>query len=1352
MTTDQLPIVAIGASAGGLAALRDFFSEISADSGAAFVVIQHLDPNSTSNLAAILQSATPMAVSEVSLTTTILPNHVYVISPKIDLEIAGTDLIAIDRNLDASSHTPINRFIYSLASERGILGAAVILSGAGSDGAAGCRILSGTGGMVLAQSPETAAYADMPHAVIATGCADVTGSPAMLASELNRYLLSSGFTAGSRHFNEETLKEIFRLIKKFCNFDLSEYKQTTVIRRIRRRMTQHRIDTLETYLDFLKEHRQEATDLMNFMLIGVTEFFRDQDAFIALVEKAFAEIIRHETTDRPVRVWVPACSTGEEAYTIAIMLCDYLTEKRIDREFVVFATDVNANAIRTARKGLYPDTIESSLNPSILQRYFIQSGNHYEICRKIRDRCIFAVHDITRDPPFSQMDMVSCRNLLIYFSPKLQLKILQVFLFSLVPRGILFLGGSESLGECRDWFDTIDERYRIYMKRSDMTQSRKFMSNYDPIIDTKHGTMGWNNQDTLKNGGNIDRKVLDQIIPAGWVIDGNFSIVRILGDTSRYLSPGSGLPSVDLRNCILKELRTPLLAAIRSSESTGTEALTDTVTISRGKDKHPARLRVVPFELDSANYFTVIVEESPDQIPTGENLPFDASAEATIKNLSNEIDTLQHELSEAVEQREMIREELRSSNEEIISHNEELRSTNEELQTTKEELQSNNEELVTLNDELQSRNRELSGLNDDIVNFINSSHVPMIFLDLDLNIRRFTPSVKKFFRLIDDDIGRSIRDIQMTEIISDFCSKVLHTIETLIPQETEFGLNDSWYIMQIRPYLSFEKALKGAIVTFIDISSRHQADLSEKSARAFAESIVATVREPLLVLDSDGKIAEHSRSFSLKFDDNHSPLIGRAFDEICEGRLATPEMKRTITNSLRENTNLTDFEVHLRDKTNTVRRFLVNIRPIPKTVENKMLLMIGFEDITQRKELEDHQQRAVVAAEEASSAKSNFLANISHEIRTPLSAITGFSELLSDSLAAKGEAGEYAAAIHRNVTYLRQLLDDVLDMSKIEAGKLSIDKSPINVRRLVSDVIAMTRPKADAKGIKVDFSVAQSAPELIVSDPIRLKQILINLLDNSVKFTEAGRVEITIDASDFAGALSGKQLSFSVKDTGIGISEQEKARLFEPFSQADPSITRRYGGTGLGLVLSRKLALLLGGDLFLKQSSAGQGSEFVLLLDYGFSSPELKIPSVSPAGSEGSLNNIREMLKGTHILLAEDNDELRMLTSHFLHDIGGAEVDTAVNGKETVEKALANKYDLILMDIQMPGTSGIDATKKIRASGLTLPIVALTARADTNEAQSIMEAGCNGYIFKPYDPSRLFQEIRSHIKTGSPGC
>ena len=1391
-----LKIVGIGASAGGLEAFTQILQNLPNNTGMGFVLIQHLAPQHDSQLSEILRNVVQMPVNEAREGMKILPNHVYIIPPNTLMTLEQGVLRLEPRRRVKGRYMVIDGFFKSLAN-LGEEAIAVILSGNNEDGTAGLGAIKAAGGVTFAQDLASAEFPTMPMIAIASGYVDFVLSPEEIAAELVNISTGSESEASistaitvyepdeqsalvfTRSLaSREALPIIFRLLQNAMGIDFSHYKQGTIRRRILRRMGLLKLQTIEDYAVHLQEHPIEVERLYNDILISVTSFFRDPDSFIALQQLVFPVISQNKSLDLPIRIWVAGCATGEEVYSIAISLLEFLDDRPVKPAIQIFATDISEGAIEKARLGIYHQSLLVDVSPDRLRRFFTPVEGGYQIGKSVRELCVFARQNLTSDPPFSRLDLISCRNMLIYLEPVLQKKVMPIFHYALNANGFLMLGSSEGIGKAGDLFEIVDKKNRIY--KSKITASSRINFNFikstqvsEPIYLAKRPEVS--EVPVEVNLEQIaDQVVLSRYAPAGVMINSELEILQFRGNTSPYLEPSPGKASLNLLKMVRLELRLELRSAIYSAKEKDLPITKDGIEMSQGI---LVKLDVIPLRANSDQYFLVLFENRPMPIllasaPTSSTKPRkdrSNSADIEIVRLTHELEKTKEYLRSIIETQDVNNQDLKVAGEEILSSNEELQSANEELETAKEEIQATNEELSTINEELRSRNIQLHQVNNDMQNLLSSVNIPILMLSGDLRIRRFTPTTEQLFNLISSDVGRPFSDIQNNLNVENLRQLLTTVIDTLIPYEQDVQDHSGhWFSMRIRPYRTTDNRIDGVVISLFDIDHLKRNALELESSRNYATAIIETLRQPLVVLNADLQVITANSAFYQIFQIHPHHTEWQSIFAISNGDWDIPKLRSLLHEILLLDISVQDYEV-TQDFTHLGRRtMLLNACQIDQGNVGKMILL-AIEDITERnlqkQQLVNRNQtlsETMIAYERANRAKSEFLGNISHELRTPLNSIMGFTQILQDAPHLDAESQEYLGIISQSSEHLLLLIEDLLDISRIEANKIKIEPNILSLSNFLEITVSMVYTKAIQKNLVFIPQFASDLPETIYADEKRLRQVLLNLLSNAIKFTDAGEITFSVTQS------SNQLIQFAIADTGIGIAQAELKKIFLPFEQVSKA-DLNPSGAGLGLAISQSLVTKMGGEIKVV-SEIGVGSTFSFELDLrGNQGQSLIMPSqvaiaLLPAQSESpqidrlleesaaivNIVNNEELAspRSLSILVAEDVEYNQLLLQKFLQRLGYSP-DMARNGLEVLTKLREKLYDVILMDIYMPELDGIETTKRIVAEleqGSRPYIIAVTANVTTEDREQYAAIGIDTCISKPIDLAQLERTLSQFRK------
>jgi len=991
ITQDAFPIVGIGASAGGFEAFSQMLKHLPEHTGMAFVFVQHLDPTHSSVLPEILSRSTKISVLEVKDGMKVAPDRIYVMPANTTMLLRDQELRLSARSLTRGQHLPIDRFLHSLAEEKGNQAIAVILSGTASDGTEGCRAIKAGGGITFAQDEESAKFASMPRSAVMAGCVDFVLPPKKIVQELigigrHPYILQSRpkmETPLSSPIGAEFI-DLLTMVRESSGVDFGLYKQTSLQRRIRRRMVLHRLENVKEYLRYVRQNPAELDELYRDMLIHVTGFFRDKKAFDALNHRVFPALLQsRKLEENPIRIWIPGCSTGEEAYSIAICLLEFLWEKArksapgpvTTKAVQIFATDISEQALDRARLGLYTDAAVSEVSPERLSRFFIRLDGGYQINKSLREMCVFARQNVTKDPPFSNLDLITCRNLLIYLGPELQKRVIPTLHYALKPDGYLMLGESESLGAFADHFLLVDKKHKIYQKKRSAARLITYFTGTDysarPLSATPVAAPSGH---TSAVDREVERVLMNRFVPASIVVNDQMEIVQFRGKTGAYLEPASGQPTFNLSKMAREGLLVDLRAALNKAKKSNTTVRVQRIPLRSNGYSREVDLEVIPVRgrASGESFFVVVFQESRKASPDKS----DGAARQQVsrdrsyisrenQHLKRETDQLREQLKDLIEEHETTSEEFKSANEEILSSNEELQSTNEELETAKEELQSSNEELTTLNEELQNRNVEISSANNDLLNLLGNVNIPVVMVGNDLCIRRFTPPAQKLLNLISADIGRRLREIRPNLNVDDIETDVRATLETSTLQEREVRDKDgTWFMMRVRPYKTWDSKIEGAVISFQDIDEFKR---SITESREFADILIQNAREALLILDSNLRIAAANPTFLRVFHLPPEQVHGCTLAELANGRWLPAGLQERLQEVVRKNARLDEFELkhdfpHLGEK-----MMLFNARGIEPT-RGQQIILLSVEDVTEYKRHQDDLQTRSALLELASDA------------------------------------------------------------------------------------------------------------------------------------------------------------------------------------------------------------------------------------------------------------------------------------------------------------------------------------------------------------------------------------------------
>lgn len=1155
-------IVAVGASSGGLEAFRELLQYLPDDTGMAFVLIQHLDPSRPSHLRELLSDMEIMPVVEA--TDGILPkaNHVYVIPPAFSLAMSGGALVTTPRAA-GGPHLPVDRFFESLAKESGSLAIGVILSGNGSDGTLGLGAIKKAGGATFAQEPSTAKFESMPSSAIAAGNVDHALPPAEIARYLAAMAIRSGRVADVetelRLPEDASLPRIVALVKSTTGVDFTHYKHSTLARRIQRRMNLRGFKRLDDYYRELQQSRAESTALCENLFITVTSFFREAGGCEALKKLVFPSMVAGREPQDPIRIWVAGCATGEEAYSLAICLTEFLQETGAQATVEVFATDLSELAIEKARAAIYPAAAMARVSAERQANFFTRTEQGYQIKKSIRELCVFARHNVAQDPPFSRLDLVSCCNVLIYLGVPLQRKVLTTLRYALKPGGFLLIGPSENIGLLSGSFEQVDRKQKLFRQGSAVAAAAPPIG--DPRRTEEHVKM--REKETQKaHGANVleeaDRLVLEAHGPPGVIIDNQMNIIQVRGRTAPYLQLSPGKPTNHLLTLAREGLTSGIGKAIRAArrtDSTSTAAGFRIDSENRFKD---VTVQVIPFKgsPDSdERYFLVLFEDAKKGLAK------------RVSSGTLESDRLHRELVATKDFMQSMVEENATTTEELRAASEEAQAGNEELETAREELESANEELNTLNDELKTKNAEFSKVNRDLSNLLESISIPLVMVDRDLRVGRFTRAIEPMLNLIASDVGRSITDLHPGVELPDLGRLLVDAMTSgdRKPRDVR-DEHGRWYSLRVLPSTGPDGKTDGAVLMLIDIDA-------SKRSMDFAEAIVETVREPLVILNQNLQVMSANKTFYTTFQASPKETEGRLIYDLGNGQWNIPSLRELLENILPADSAFRDFEV-----THTFERvgrkvMLLNAREIFNPSAQARTILLAIEDATDRKNAEE-------LLRTTNGELQHFAYALTHDLQEPLRMVVNFTELLAQEYAGKmGEdADRYIGYSVEGALRIESLLKALLaywEVTERERGALTLaDCDALLARSLLN---------LEASILETGAIITHGTMPKVLAEEIPLLQLFQNLISNAIKYRSERVPHIDVSAEKVPDGWA-----FAIRDNGIGIEAQDTGRVFGLFRRLHGS---EIPGTGIGLALCRKIVERKGGRIWV-ESEPGVGSIF----------------------------------------------------------------------------------------------------------------------------------------------------------------
>jgi two-component system, chemotaxis family, CheB/CheR fusion protein len=1350
----DFPVVGIGASAGGIQALLRFFEHMPPDAGMAFVLVLHLSPTHESRADEVLQRVTKMPVVQVVEPTRIEKNCVYLISPANDLTIEAGFLHASADDRPRGRPVAIDLFFRSLADAQGSRAISIILSGTGSDGALGISRIKEQAGVTIVQDPEDAEYTEMPRSAIATGSVDIVLPVADIPSKLIELWTNAraiklppveneGPDGSAQTPNdltaeaEQALREVLDLLRARTGHDFHHYKRATVLRRIERRLQVNSLPDLQSYKAFFERRAEETVALLKDMLIGVTNFFRDRAAFAALEQDVLQKILQGKTSEDRIRVWVAGCSTGEEAYSLGMLLTELNEKGSAGPVLQLFASDIDEHAIKIARTGSYPDSILTDIAQTRVDRFFVRTPGRYLVNNALREKVLFAKHNVLRDPPFSQLNLVSCRNLLIYLDRSVQREVLETFHFALQPSGYLFLGTSESAEIASDLFTVVDKKNRI-IRANVLTAKRRLtprLLSFGPTIETadlKANIPVAGPPDLL---GGLHRRVIEHHAPPSLIVNRDAKILHTSAHVGRYLSHVPGEPSQNLLTLVNPQLRLELRSALYQSQQHGNVVEVAPIRFSHNDAWTFVSISVRPFRDPAADVdVALILFEEREEVKSEQPRLSDLANNTAVTDLESELRQTREQLQSTIEHANVSTEELKASNEELQAINEELWSATEELETGKEELQSVNEELSTVNAELHNKVEETTKAVDDLGNLIASTGIATVFVDRSMRIKRYTTPAVGLFNLIDSDVGRPLLDITHRLNYPQLADDATASFETLKVIEREVSTADGrWFLARLLPYRTSDDHIDGAVLTLIDITARRSAEHDARSSEDRLKLAALTTDDYAIIVQSlDGVIVSWNKGAKRVFGYDDSEVLGQPVDiiflpEDCADGAPLKERERATSLGRAE-----DGRWHLRR--DGVKIYCSGVTT-PLNVESFSGYAKILRDLTEQKSAESQQQlqltseRMVRAQAEASlRLRDEFFAVLSHELKNPLNLIHVKAELLARAREVRNIAivQEAVDAIQRSVVGQAKIIDDLLDLSRVRTGKLTLVLGPVDIALVMRSVVDASQMDAVSSEIEICVSGVDN-PAIVGADGVRVEQMLWNLVRNALKFTpRGGRIVVSLFREN-------GWVCVEVADSGQGIAPDYLPKLFDMFSQAEGGARRDHGGLGIGLSLVKQLAEMHGGRVEARSEGLGKGACFSLWLPESALSARTEVQDVLPDSS---------VLKNKRILLVDDSLEA-LEGFRMLLEMEGAQVHAESSAEAALLTAANHDFDLVLSDIGMPTISGYEFMETLRKSdrNAAVPAIALTGFGREQDSVQALNAGFNVHLGKPVALPALLEAI-----------
>jgi two-component system CheB/CheR fusion protein len=1197
-------LAAVGASAGGVEAYIQLIGALAPDTGIAYVLIPHLLPSRKSHMVEILSRHTQMPIVAIEDGTTPQPDQISIVPPGAQMVIKRGVFHLEPRQPDGNRI--IDYFFRSLATDQRTHAIGVVLSGTDSDGALGLKAIKGEGGISLVQRPETAGFPEMPRTSISADHVDKVLSPVEIAAELaalgrqfRKPIVRSLEESLPPSGEEQAFVRILNMLRGVSGIDFRLYKPTTIRRRIARRMLLHRFETLTEYVGFLQGNSKELRELQEDALINVTRFFRDPAVFDALKDTILPRIFEGREPEQQVRVWVAGCSTGEEVYSIAICLLEYLTGQPFEPPIQIFATDASDLNIQKARMGIFPDSIVGEISAERLRRFFVKVDKGFQISKRIRDLCIFARQDLSYDPPFSKMDLISCRNVLIYLGTELQRQILPTFHYALRQNGFLLLGTSETIREFTELFHQVDRKHKFFAKVGE-SHSRATMG-VRPRMFLRDSPAPASQSGILQNWGDIelqraaDRIVLARYGPPGVIVDEKLEIMQSRGHTAAFIEMPQGSVTLQLSRMLRDAIASSVTQVVRHAIEKDIPVRLEGIHLSDNEPEQEVILEVLPIHttVPRARCFLVlfvpanrsIASTAPGAPNTLANVTEIRDHEQTVERLRQDLASTKLYLQTLLDERDAKNQELVSANEEIQSANEEMQSTNEELETTKEELQSSNEELQTVNDELQQRNATLTQTTNDLSNLLNSVNLPVLMLSNELYIRHFTPPTQRLMNLRAPDIGRPFSDIRLNLNTEDLTPLFSEVLDTLAPREIEVQDHEGkWYLLRVRPYRTTDNKIEGVVVVLVDIDQLRRSEQELRGARDFARSVIESVPLPLAVVDRELRIHSANDAFRTLVNAGRDDLEKRSFIDLAMAHWGLDEPLRSRLQVLQESRSAAhEFEFEYRTPDESPRIFNIRARLLPP--DGKVFILITLEDITPHKEVERllGLERERLTSEVALTARE--LGRTQDELRAlAASLLTSqederrrvarelhddiaqrFAMLEIESQKISAEAGANPEKLRELTEHLRAGIAEASDeVRRIAHG---LHPSALEDLGITPALRALVENFRGNEQMIVSFSAPEAPARLPIDIATGLYRIAQEALRNASK--HAGRAHVKVLLRKLPSGLR-----LQVTDSGEGF---------------DPQAPR----TGLGLISMEERARLMGGTLSV-ESKVGEGTRITV--------------------------------------------------------------------------------------------------------------------------------------------------------------
>ncbi len=1316
-------VVGIGASAGGLEALERLFEKMHPETGLAFVVVQHLSPDFKSLTDELLARRTPIPIHRVENGMEVERDAIYLIPPKKDMIIANGRLLLTDKDPAQMMTLPIDHFFRSLAQDQGDRAIGIILSGTGSDGSRGIRDIHDVGGLVMVQAPETAKFDGMPKSALKTGVVDIDLPPEEMPAALLKYIqhpLSplGGPPSLAAPAPLEGMEAVFRLLREAYDLDFSYYKPATVARRTERRLLLAGAGNIDEYARRLAEDPEELNALYKDLLIGVTRFFRDKEAFACLEAEVLPALLRQAAEGEEFRAWVAGCATGEEAYSLAILVQEQLDALHKPLLVKIFSTDAHRASLEVASAGVYNEASLADLSAARRQRFFTRKGEDYQVTPELRKMIVFAPHNLIKDAPFTKLDLITCRNLLIYLQPPAQKKVLSLFHFGLKTGGVLFLGPSESSGELEDEFELISPRWKLYRKRRDIRLPAEIR--LAPV----GGVRPRPTDVALAGAGSASLEgqllgvydtLLEEFMPPSLLVNENREVLQSFAGGSRYLRLKDGRFSAEVLDMVDAELRMALTGALQRALKDLKPVVYKRLRVQGAEGVSLVNLTVKPIPNRRTSTLLALIcfedeGSAPPPGPPPQEFNFSQASQEHLQSLETELRFTKENLQATIEELETSNEELQASNEELVASNEELQSTNEELHSV-------NEELYTVNAEYHKKISELTELTADMDNLLVSTQIHTIFLDRKLCIRKFTPKIAETFHLLPQDIGRRIDNFTHTidhpDLLTDL-QKVLNDGQPIEKQVRD--RRGSWFLLRILPYQS-GAVIEGIVLTLIDIDSLKQAEAKVWRKDQQLAAILRNSPNPVFVVDQQGRYVLCDESFKRLAG---CDPVGKTAYEVFPQETATRLNAQNERVLAEGSTAQSEIVLPLPDGPHTYLSVKFPLRD-----EQGNIIGVGgiCTDVTQLKQAEQQ-------AHESARQRERFLAILSHELRNPLAAILNAAAVIERNGTLSGADAEWFRVVERRARHMGRLLDDLLDLSRLTHNKIEIRKEVFDLGTTVPQALEEARPRLEERRQQLIVQAPEQAL-IVEGDPDRLQQIQVNLLLNAVKYTPVGgRIAYSLQRE-------ADQAVIRVRDNGIGISPEMQDKIFDLFVQGDKTPERSNQGIGVGLTLVRSITELHGGRVEVHSDGPDQGSEFVVRLP-------LALTPTGQASAGMGVPPAATPVPPLRIVLIEDDEDNRQALQMLL-ELDGHEVRVASNGEDGLTAIAEMRPDVALVDIGLPSMDGYEVARRTRAAFTReqVYLVALTGYGQPMDRHAARDAGFDEHLTKPLKPRELNRVLES---------